>query len=129
MAKTKFSPLELYDALESAVFKCLTSPRYQSLPMTGGAEAGTVLEGNAGLPRPRAQARAIATAIFENDALKDFPGFAAVHRDMKIDNRNRRIVNGFTGNNLSELAEEFELSERQIRRIVEQFCFDPKREK
>lgn len=63
--------VKLRAALESAIYECLCSHEFQSLPPTL-LYTNDCLEGNAGLPRPQRKAQLLADAILSDATLKAF---------------------------------------------------------
>ena len=102
----------LFAALAAAVQRCLESPGYRALA-TRPAPAGS------GSLAQR-QARRIAAAICDasHDELEAFPPFAELRSVVHIQRRNACIVQDFTGHNYGDLARQWSLSTRQVRRIV-----------
>lgn len=102
----------LFVALTNAVSRCLKSPAYRSLaarPVAADFDALT-----------QRQARMLAAAICDasHDELEAFPPFVELRRVIHIQRRNARIIAAFTGHNYGDLARQWGLSTRQIRRIV-----------
>lgn len=102
----------LFVALAAAVQRCLEAPGYRALaarPAPAGSSSPT-----------QRQARMIAAAICDasHDELEAFPSFAELRRIIHIQRRNNCIAAGFTGHNYGDLARQWGLSTRQVRRIV-----------
>ena len=102
----------LFVTLAAAVQRCLEAPGYRALATRPApADAGALTQ---------RQARMIAAAICDasHDELEAFPPFAELRRVIHIQRRNARIVQDFTGHNYDDLARQWGLSARQVRRIV-----------
>lgn len=114
----------LFAALVDAVQRCLESPGYRALgtrpaPAGSGSLAQRQAPAGSGSLAQR-QARMIAVAICDasHDELEGFPPFAELRSVIHIQRRNACIVQDFTGHNYGDLARQWSLSTRQVRRIV-----------
>lgn len=114
----------LFAALAGTVQRCLESPGYRALatrpaPAGSGSLAARQTPAGSGSLAQR-QARMIAAAICDarHDELEAFPSFAELRSVVHIQRRNACIVQSFTGHNYDDLARQWSLSTRQVRRIV-----------
>lgn len=102
----------LFVTLADAVQSCLESPGYRALAARPApADFGALTQ---------RQAWMIAAAICDasHDELEAFPPFEELRRVIHIQRRNARIAQDFTGHNYDDLARQWGLSTRQVRRIV-----------
>ena len=114
----------LFVALAAAVQRCLESPGYRALaarpaPMGSGSLAARPAPASSASLAQR-QARMIAAAICDasHDELEAFPPFAELRSVIHIQGRNACIAAAFNGHNYGDLARQWRLSTRQVRRIV-----------
>ena len=100
----------LFVPLSTAFQRCLESPAYRAL--ADRAAPGGSLE--------RQQAGMLAAALCDanHEELRAFRRGIELLWSIHLQRRNARIVAAFTGDNYDDLARQWSLSTRQIRRIV-----------
>lgn len=100
----------LFVPLSTAFQRCLESPAYRALAARP-APSGSL---------EQRQARLLAAALCDanHSELKALRRGVELLWGMYLERRNARIVAAFTGDNYGDLARQFDLSTRQIRRIV-----------